>query len=93
MVSYYQNLKSNQENNEHEIKLKNEYSKRIDKIQNELNNSNKIIEELRNEIDKKNQILFNLPDVLQKKSNETFNIKNVKDEQLTSQSLPHKLLP
>ncbi len=80
MVSYYQNLKSNQENNEHEIKLKNEYSKRIDKIQNELNNSNKIIEELRNEIDKKNQILFNLPDVLQKKSNETFNIKNLKDD-------------
>ena len=81
MVSYYQNLKSNKENHEYEIKLKNEYSKRIDVIQNELNNSNKIIEELRNEIEKKNQILFNLPDVLQKKSTETFNIKNLKDEQ------------
>ena len=57
MVSYYQNLKSNKENHEYEIKLKNEYSKRIDKIQNELNNSNKIIEELRNEIEKKNKIL------------------------------------
>ena len=55
MVSYYQNLKSNKENHEYEIKLKNEYSKRIDKIQNELNNSNKIIEELRNEIEKKNK--------------------------------------
>ena len=57
MVSYYQNLKSNKENHEYEIKLKNEYSKRIDVIQNELNNSNKIIEELRNEIEKKNKIL------------------------------------
>ena len=57
MVSYYQNLKSNKENHEYEIKLKNEYSQRIDKIQNELNNSNKIIEELRNEIEKKNKIL------------------------------------
>ncbi len=81
MLTYYQNLKLAKETHDNEIKIKNEYSQKIDSIQKELNNANKIIAELKSEIEKKNKILFNLPNLLQNKTNETLDKKKVKEEQ------------
>ena len=81
MLTYYQNLKLNKETHDLEIKIKNEYSQKIDNIQKELNTANKIIIELKSEIEKKNQILFNLPNLLQNKTNEIIDKKKLKEEQ------------
>ena len=90
MVSYYQNLKQTKESHEQEIKIRNEYSQRIDNIQNKLNNANKIIEELKADIEKKDQILFNLPDVLQNKNTDNLNHNQVKEQQKKHYEVKYK---
>ena len=80
MVTYYQNLKLNQENHDNETKLKKEYSERIDNAENQLNKANKIINELKLELEKKNKIIMNLPSTLQNNMKDTFNKKNIKEE-------------
>ena len=80
MLTYYSNLKNNKEAYEKEIKLKNQFSAEINKLQDMCENQKKIINELNKEIENKNKIIIGLPELMQKNSNENLNINNIKED-------------
>ena len=80
MLTYYSNLKNNKEAYEKEIKLKNQFSAEINKLQEMCENQKKIINELNKEIENKNKIIFGLPELMQKNSAENLNINNIKED-------------
>ena len=80
MLTYYSNLKNNKEAYEKEIKLKNQFSGEINKLQEMCENQKKVINELNKEIENKNKIIIGLPELMQKNSNENLNINNIKED-------------
>ena len=79
MVMLFNNVKENKGNIEKELKLSNEVSETMGKLQGKISSLEKINEELRNDVKEKNKLLLNLPNVLQNKADEHFTLSQVKE--------------